>query len=393
MRIFCLIFFLLLFHSTVDAQFLKKKKSSEQMVQGTPDQPIVHVKSRLTDISGWVLNNNAKWVSAKNIIRNPDPKYALPDRVLGLDNISEMEIRDAQLNGKTVAVLIFKYLIPKYEFPTIKEGFYIGKCLDFYVFPAEKILQILPDTLANGSTNSVNFEVIVSGKIENYDQKDIDFEITTAIQRISGNRIVNPQNLVIGVMPYSLDGKDHVKFKVIKTFPSEKLYQPYLMDDIKGQLFNKSYFEAKRSSFSSFFNGASILALIDTPVGEEPTDFQGYFIKGVREYERGDFYNAITDFTNAIRLQPDQKFYPVYSYRGNAKFKLNDPDAALLDFNKAVTLKPTDKQYLPLWGQVFLNRGTVRYFMKDLEGARGDWQRAVELGVPQASEYLKMYFK
>lgn len=393
MRVFCLVFILLLFHSTVDAQFWKKKKSNEQLVQGTPEQTVSHVKSHLTDITGWVLKDNTKWISAKNIIRNPDPKYTLPDKVLGLDNISEMEIREAQLNGKMVGVLVIKYLMPKYEFPTIKEGFYIGKALDFYVFPANKLLNILPDTLSPGSTNSVNFEVIVSGKIENYDQKDIDFEITTAIQRISGNRIINPQNLILGVMPYNLDGKDHVKFKVIKTFPSEKLYQPYLMDDIKGQLFNKSYFETKRSTFSAFFSNASILALVDTPQGEEPVDFQGYFIKGVREYERGDFYNAITDLTNAIRLQPDQKFYPVYAYRGNAKFKLNDMDAAILDFNKAVTLKPTDKQYLPLWGQVFLNRGTVRYFLKDMEGARSDWQRAAELSVPKATEYLQMYFK
>jgi tetratricopeptide (TPR) repeat protein len=393
MRVFCLVFILLLFHSTVDAQFRKRKKSNEQMVQGTPEQVVSHVKSHLTDITGWVLKDNTKWISAKNFIRNPDPKYTLPDKVLGLDNISEMEIRESQLNGKMVAVLVLKYLIAKYEFPTIKEGFYEGKALDFYVFPAEKLLTILPDTLSNGSTNCINFEVIVSGKIENYDQKDIDFEITTAIQRISGNRIINPQNLILGVMPYNLDGKDHVKFKLIKTFPSEKLYQPYLMDDIKGQLFNKSYFETKRSTFSAFFSSASVLALTDTPLGEEPTDFQGYFIKGVREYERGDYYNAITDFTNAIRLQPNQQFYPVYAYRGNAKFKLNDMDAAILDLNKAVTLKPIDKQYLPLWGQVFINRGTVRYYMKDLEGARSDWQRAAELNVPKAAEYLQMYFK
>src|ERR1035437_1655398 len=98
MRVFCLLFILLLFHNTVDAQFWKKKNSNEQTVQGAPEQPVSHLKSRLTDISGWVLNNNNKWISAKNIIRNPDPKYDLPDKVLGLDNISEMEIRDAQLN-------------------------------------------------------------------------------------------------------------------------------------------------------------------------------------------------------------------------------------------------------------------------------------------------------
>ena len=212
MRVFCLIFILLLFHSTVDAQFWKKKKSNEQLVQEQSEQIVSHVKSRLTDITGWVLKENTKWISGKNIIRNPDPKYTLPDKVLGLDNISEMEIRESVVDGKPVAVLVLKYLTAKYEFPTIKEGFYVGKGLDFYVFPAEKLLHVLPDTLANGSTISINFEVIASGKVENYDSKDIDFEIATAIQRTSENRTVNPQNLILGVMPYTLDGKDHVHF-------------------------------------------------------------------------------------------------------------------------------------------------------------------------------------
>ncbi|MDP4292742.1 MAG: hypothetical protein Q8908_16800, partial [Bacteroidota bacterium] len=120
--------------------------------------------------------------------------------------------------------------------------------------------------------------------------------------------------------------------------------------------------------------------------------FNGFFIKGVRAYDREDYYNAITDFTNAIRLMPDQKFYPVYGYRGNAKFKLGDLKGSLEDLNYAVSLKPVDKQFWPVYGQVFLNRGTVRYFLKDMSGAREDWLRAAEFDVPKSKEYLKLYF-
>ena len=394
MRIFSLILSILLLQATVYAQLWGGKKEKEKQQQKIASEHIVSsVKSQLSNITGWVLKENAKWISAKNIIPNPDPKYLLPDKVLGQDNISEMEIRETQINGKIHAVLVLKYLMPRYEFPTLKEGFYPGKVLDFYVFPAERILHILPDTLSIGVPNCINLDVSVSGRIENYESKDIDFEINTAIQRFAGNRIVNPTNLLIAVMPYSMDGKDHVKFKLIKTYPSEKLYQPFLMDDISGQLFNHSYYECTRSSFAAFFNSAAVLALADMPLTEQPTDFNGYFLKGVLDYGREDYYNAITDFTNAIRLMPDQKFYPVYAYRGNAKFKLGDKEASLDDLNKAVALKPVDKRYIPVYGQVFLNRGTVRYFMKDVAGAREDWQRAAELNVPKSAEYLKMYFK
>ena len=115
--------------------------------------------------------------------------------------------------------------------------------------------------------------------------------------------------------------------------------------------------------------------------------------EALRDYDREDYYNAITDFTNAIRLMPDQKFFPVYGYRGNAKFKLGDMQGSLEDFNKAIALKPLDKQFLPVYGQVFLNRGTVRFYLKDKVGAREDWQQASEYNEPKSAEYLKLYFK
>lgn len=394
MKIYSLILTMLFFQIVVHAQQVGGKYTNEKPQQiGVSERVVSSVKSRISEITGWVLKDNSKWISAKNVIPNPDPKYILPDKVLGQDNISEMEIRETQVNGKTFAVLVLKYLIPHYEFPTLKEDFTSVKVLDFYVFPAERILHILPDTLSVGVPHSINLDVSVSGRIPNYESKDIDFEINTAIQRFATNRIVSPTNLLIAVMPYSMDGKDHIKFKIIKTYPSEKLYQPYLMDDIVVQVFNHSYFDCLRSSFANFFNSASVLALSDMPQGEQPTDFNGFFVRGVRAYEREDYYNAITDFTNAIRLMPDQKFFPVYGYRGNAKFKLGDMQGSLEDFNKAVALKPLEKQFLPVYGQVFLNRGTVRFYLKDKAGAREDWQRASEYNEPKSAEYLKLYFK
>lgn len=394
MKIFSLILILFIFQTSVCAQLFGGKSDKESSQQKDASEHIVSsVKARISEITGWILKDNQKWISAKNVIPNPDPKYVLPDKVLGQDNLAEMEIRETQVNEKTYAVLVLKYYMPRYEFPTLKEGFFPGKVLDFYVFPAERILHILPDTLSLGVPHSINLEVAVSGKIENYDAKDIDFEVNTAIKRYAGNRIVNPTNLLVAVMPYSLDGKDHVKFKLIKTYPGEKLYQLFLMDDIVVNIFNHSYYECLRSTFAIFFNSASVLALADMPAGDQPSDFNGYFISGVRAYDREDYYNAITDFTNAIRLMPNQKFYPVYGYRGNAKFKLGDLEGALNDLNSAVSLKPLDKQFFPVYAQVFLNRGTVRYFLKDLAGAREDWQRAAELNEPKSSEYLKLYFK
>ncbi|MDP4291588.1 MAG: hypothetical protein Q8908_10955, partial [Bacteroidota bacterium] len=282
MKLFSLLLTILVFQTSVFAQLLGEKNERLQQQKVLSEHVVSSVKSSLSEITGWVLRDNTKWINAKNIIPIADSKYLFPDKVLGQDNISEMEIRETQVDGKSNAVLVVKYLKPNYEFPTLKEGFSTAKVLDYYVFPVEKILQIIPDTLSAGIPHSINLAVTVSGRLEDYESKDIDLEINTAVQRFTASRFINPANLVLAVMPFSKDGKDHVKFKVIKTYPSEKLYQPYLSEEMSSQLFTHSYFECTRNTFANFFNSAAILAVSDKSVGDQPTDFNGFFIKGVR---------------------------------------------------------------------------------------------------------------
>src|SRR6185312_17265996 len=50
------------------------------------------------------------------------------------------------------------------------------------------------------------------------------------------------------------------------------------------------------------------------------------------------FDNAITDYTHALRIDPNNHSY--YLYRGQAKFNKGVVDSALVDFMHTLTLAP-----------------------------------------------------
>ena len=65
-----------------------------------------------------------------------------------------------------------------------------------------------------------------------------------------------------------------------------------------------------------------------------------YLNTGMQKYERGDYFEAITDFDEAIRLDP--KFAGAYRWRGNAKYELRQHDDAISDYDKAIRLNRKD---------------------------------------------------
>lgn len=128
----------------------------------------------------------------------------------------------------------------------------------------------------------------------------------------------------------------------------------------------------------------------------------------------GDYEGAIQDYSVATTL--DSLFAIAYNNRGAANFYLGNLPDAIADFdrsldiqnnylpalnNKASSLVKKDEyteaialfndiiQATPQNGITYLNRGLTRELTGDLNGACADWQQALDLGVTQASGYLK----
>ena len=110
----------------------------------------------------------------------------------------------------------------------------------------------------------------------------------------------------------------------------------------------------------------------------EDGDF--YFNRGNNKQRKGDFYGAISDFTKAIEINPndDDAFYN----RGNSKSEIKDYYGSIYDYTKAIEIDSTQSD-------VFFNRGISKKYLGDHNGACSDWRKAFSLGYEGASKLVR----
>ena len=88
-----------------------------------------------------------------------------------------------------------------------------------------------------------------------------------------------------------------------------------------------------------------------------------------------DYYGAISDYSRAIELKPDEAYR--YSLRGYSKYLLKDYNGSLVDYDKAIELEPNSDS--------FFDRASTRIYLKDYYGAISDLTRGLELYKPYYS--------
>lgn len=118
---------------------------------------------------------------------------------------------------------------------------------------------------------------------------------------------------------------------------------------------------------SGFFKGSgNIIENIEPRASK--TAFE-YWYSAYQKYKKEDFYGAITDYTNAIGINP--KYGGAYNGRGSAKAELKDYYGAIADFSIAIEIDPSDDN--SIW-----DRGYAKYQIKDYYGAISDFDRAIK---------------
>ena len=88
---------------------------------------------------------------------------------------------------------------------------------------------------------------------------------------------------------------------------------------------------------------------------------------GIEEYEKGNYQEAIENFSKAIDAYPDDA--SLYNNRGLTYFELKKYDKALSDFSKAIQLKPD-------YTVAYCNRG-LAYFKTAAGGNMEPFDKAI----------------
>ena len=111
----------------------------------------------------------------------------------------------------------------------------------------------------------------------------------------------------------------------------------------------------------------------------EPDNAFAYTSRGVAYAGKGDYDRAIADHTQAIRLNPN--FANAYSNRGIAYAYKGDYDRAIADHTQAIRLNPN-------FASAYSNRGNVYAYKGDNDRAIADHTQAIKLDPNFANAYI-----
>jgi tetratricopeptide (TPR) repeat protein/S1-C subfamily serine protease len=109
-----------------------------------------------------------------------------------------------------------------------------------------------------------------------------------------------------------------------------------------------------------------------------PNDALAYYNRGIVRNELGDKQGAIDDYTLAIKFNPN--YAQAYYNRGNVRKDLGDKQGAIDDYTQAIKINPN-------FAQAYGNRGGVRSELGDNQGAIDDFNQAIKFNPNNANAY------
>ena len=107
-----------------------------------------------------------------------------------------------------------------------------------------------------------------------------------------------------------------------------------------------------------------------------------FLLRGINKTDLGDYYGAIADFTEAIRVKSDYiSLERIYRLRGMTKGVLGDLNRAIADFTEAIHINPK-------YSDVYFERGMTKRKLGDVYGAISDFTEAIRFNSQSGDAYF-----
>jgi tetratricopeptide (TPR) repeat protein len=117
-----------------------------------------------------------------------------------------------------------------------------------------------------------------------------------------------------------------------------------------------------------------------------PNSARDYYKKGLSLQAKGNYQQAIDNYTQALQLTPDSTTaLSTYLNRGYAYLNLGNWQGAIDDYNRALQLDPND-------ARAYSERGDARRELGDIQGAIADYTQAINLDPSLAYAYNNRAF-
>ena len=132
--------------------------------------------------------------------------------------------------------------------------------------------------------------------------------------------------------------------------------------------YNREYFFWVGQRCMMDNNYQEAIRTLNTLLRFDEDAFEGYFLRGIAQYNLDDLIGAEADFTTAIRKNP--VYTQAYTYRAVTRSRLGNYDDALQDFREAIELRPD----LP---GPYYSRGVTRLLNQQFEEAIEDFNKFI----------------
>jgi tetratricopeptide (TPR) repeat protein len=116
-----------------------------------------------------------------------------------------------------------------------------------------------------------------------------------------------------------------------------------------------------------------------------------YFKSGVEHFNKhwnNEYKMAIADFTQAIRLNPDNASY--YHWRGAAYCKIQEYDMAIVDLNWAIRLNPNNADCYYWRGYAYYDRHLPYALRHDYAWVNAHWDEDMERAIADFEAALRI---
>ena len=106
-----------------------------------------------------------------------------------------------------------------------------------------------------------------------------------------------------------------------------------------------------------------------------------YLLRGASKGILGDYYGAFADYTEAIRFKSNYiSLEQIYRVRGMTKNSLEDKYGAISDFTEAIRINPK-------YSDAYFERGNVKGLVGDVYGANSDFTEAIRFNSQSGDAY------
>ena len=223
---------------------------------------------------------------------------------------------------------------------------------------------------------------IISGRRDRYTKERL--QMTAPISPgSSGGPVLNHKGKVIGVSVATFRALEaqNLNFAIPSNYLKALLNRSGIAKPFsqQSQFISADTYFRRGNDKTRMENYQGAIADYTQGIRLKPNDAFAYVVRGNAKVQLGQYFAAIADCDTAIRLKPNDAF--AYFLRGLAKSKLGQHFAAIADYDTAIRLKPDD-------ALAYRNRGIAKVQLGQYFAAIADCDTAIRLKPNDAFAYF-----